>query len=56
MPRFSFTASQEQFEGLHKALDRVRSTSKSVTVDRQALANLLIDHAKLLALHKIEAS
>jgi hypothetical protein len=36
-----------RFEGIHKSLDRVRSTSRTVTVDRQALANLLIDHGKV---------
>jgi hypothetical protein len=53
-PRVDFDTTQDQFEGIHKSLDRVRSTSKTVTVDRQALANLLIDHGKLLAILKAE--
>lgn len=39
---------QAQFEGIHAALNRVRSTSKSVTVDREALAALLRDHSRLI--------
>jgi hypothetical protein len=37
-----------QFEGLHDRHDRTRSTSKTVTVDRQALINVLMDHARML--------
>lgn len=40
--------SQEQFEGLHAALDKARSTTKNITVDRQALTNILIDHSKMV--------
>jgi hypothetical protein len=36
---------QEQFEGLHEALDKVRSTSSTVKVDKEALRALLYDHA-----------
>lgn len=42
---------QAQFEALHDALDRVRSTSTTVRVDKQALINLLIDHGELHRLH-----
>jgi len=42
-----------EFELLHERHDRTRSTSKTVTVDRQALIHILMDHARLLdALHK----
>lgn len=37
-----------QFEGLHERHDGTRSTSKTVTVDRQALINVLMDHARML--------
>jgi Cu/Ag efflux protein CusF len=37
-----------QFDGLHKATDKVRSTSKTVTVDKDALANLLMDHPTMV--------
>lgn len=40
-------------DGLHgiaMALDKVRSTSRTVTVDKDALGALLRDHGRLLAL------
>ncbi|CAB5079563.1 hypothetical protein UFOVP143_29 [uncultured Caudovirales phage] len=37
-----------QFEALHQALAKVRSTSSSVTVDKQALTNLLMDYSRLI--------
>jgi hypothetical protein len=37
-----------EFEGLHQRYDRTRSTSKTVTVDRQALIHLLMDHSGLV--------
>lgn len=37
-----------QFEELHLRHDRTRCTSKTVTVDRQALINLLMDHSRLV--------
>lgn len=43
-----FKCSQEQFESIHEALDKTRSNSKSVKVDKQALTNLLIDHTHLV--------
>lgn len=39
--------SQEQFEGLHAELDKVRSTSATVKVSKDALRALLMDHANL---------
>lgn len=40
-----------QFNGLHKAFEWLRSNGKDVTVDREALRNLLNDHALLMELH-----
>lgn len=37
-----------QFEHLHERHDRTRSTSKTVTVDREALINVLMDHSRML--------
>ncbi|CAM5278226.1 hypothetical protein ATER59S_00357 [Aquamicrobium terrae] len=37
-----------EFEDLHERHDRTRSTSKTVTVDRQALIHILMDHARML--------
>ncbi len=37
-----------EFETLHERHDRTRSTSKTVTVDRQALIHILMDHARML--------
>ena len=51
---FTFECSIDQFNGIHRAVDKVRSTSKTVTVDEDALAKLLIDHSKLLLRHKVE--
>lgn len=39
----------EQFHDLHARLERVRRTSSTVTVDREAFRLLLSDHAKLYA-------
>lgn len=38
----------DEFEVLHEWHDRTRSTSKTVTVDRQALIHILMDHARML--------
>lgn len=38
----------DDFEALHEALAKVRSTSKTVTVNREALAALLIDYSNLI--------
>lgn len=37
-----------EFEALHERHDRTRSTGKTVTVDRQALIHILMDHAGML--------
>ena len=52
MTRPRLTLTQDRFEGLHAALAKVRSTSRTVTVDRQALTDLLIDHGAILAHHR----
>jgi hypothetical protein len=41
---------QEQFEQLHRDMDKVRSTSKTVTVSKEALRRLLLDHADYAAI------
>ena len=40
--------SDEQYHNIHVAVDKTRSTSTTVKVDRDALAALLRDHAKLI--------
>lgn len=47
--RISEACSQEQFELIHAQLEKTRRSSDTVKVDRQALQNLLIDHAQLHA-------
>lgn len=46
------TTTMEQFEALHEAIEKVRSTSKTVKVDKEALLNLLMDHSDMT--HKLE--
>jgi len=38
---------QEQFEAMHEALERTRSSAKVVRVDREALRAILMDHATM---------
>lgn len=38
---------EEEFNSLHKALEESRKSSEFVRVPRQALVNLLMDHAHL---------
>lgn len=47
-PLLQLYTTLRQFEELHLRHDRTRSTSKTVTVDRQALINLLMDHSRLV--------
>ncbi len=49
MARFTPKCSQEQFESLHRDIDRTRRTSDTVKVSRAALDALLKDHAELHA-------
>jgi hypothetical protein len=37
-----------EFEGLHERYDRTRSTSRAITVDREALIHLLMDHSRMV--------
>ena len=47
--KLKLTCSQKQFDDLNVAIDKVKRTSTTVKVDKQALVNLLIDHCKLVA-------
>ena len=47
--RIDLKLPQDQFEQIHRDLDKTRRTSKTVTVDREALTALLIDHGQLHA-------
>ncbi|MBK1871592.1 hypothetical protein [Taklimakanibacter albus] len=38
----------EQFEALHAANAKTRSTSKTVTVSKEALTNILMDHSMMV--------
>ena len=46
------TCNHTQFNGLHAAFDGLRKKSTEVTVDKEALWNLLQDHAVLMAIHE----
>lgn len=39
---------EPEFDGLHQVIAKARSTTTKVTVDRKALAHLLMDHANLI--------
>lgn len=39
----------EEFEALHAAHDKTRRTSKTVTVPREALIHMLMDHSAFVA-------
>ena len=47
-PQIPLYTTMAEFEGLHARNDRTRSTSKSVTVEREALIHLLMDHSRLV--------
>lgn len=51
-PHDKLICNHDQFESVHRALDKVRSTSTTVTVDRAALQSLLIDHSKLIVMQE----
>ena len=51
--RYKPYCSDEQFHALHEAIDRTRKSSATVTVPRDALAKLLMDHAKLWQISKV---
>jgi len=47
-PLLSLYTTMREFDGLHERHDRTRSTSRTVTVDREALIHLLMDHSRLV--------
>jgi hypothetical protein len=47
-PLISLYTTMREFERLHERHGRTRSTSRTVTVDRQALIHLLMDHSRLV--------
>ena len=47
-PLLSLYTTMREFEGLHERHARTRSTSRTVTVDREALIHLLMDHSRLV--------
>lgn len=46
---FTIHTTDKQFESLHVSTDKCRKNAKNVTVDRQALVNLLMDHSNMVA-------
>ncbi len=53
-PLLQLYTTMDEFETLHARHDHTRSTSKTVTVDRQALIHILMDHARMIeALRKV---
>lgn len=54
-PLLTLYTTMREFEDLHARHDRTRSTSKTLTVDSQALIHLLMDHARMIeALRRAE--
>ena len=47
-PLLSLYTTMREFEGLHERYDRTRRTSRTATVDREALIHLLMDHSRLV--------
>jgi hypothetical protein len=47
-PLISLYTTMREFEGLHERHNRTRSTSRTVTVDREALIHLLMDHSRMV--------
>jgi len=47
-PLLSLYTTMREFEGLHERHDRTRSTSRTVTVEREALIHLLMDHSRMV--------
>lgn len=53
-PLLTLYTTLKEFDGLHERHDRTRSTSKTVTIDRQALIHILMDHSNMVdALRKV---
>ena len=47
-PLLSLYTTMREFEGLHERYDRTRRTSRTATVDREALIHLLMDHSRMV--------
>jgi hypothetical protein len=47
-PLLSLYTTMREFEALHERYDRTRSTSRTITVGREALIHLLMDHSRLV--------
>lgn len=41
--------SDDQFDLLHRAVDKARKNAKEIKVSRQALLNMLMDHANFIS-------
>lgn len=53
-PILQLYTTMREFEDLHTRHDRTRSTSRTVTVERQALIHVLMDHTRMVeALRKV---
>lgn len=48
--RPTFHTSDDEFQALHEALNKTRSTSSTLRVPRDAIAHILMDHARLAQL------
>lgn len=47
-PLLQLYTTMDEFEDPHARYDRTRSTSETVTVERQALIHILMDHARMI--------
>lgn len=47
-PLIELYTTMREFEHLHERHDRTRSTSKTVTVERDALIHILMDHSRMV--------
>jgi hypothetical protein len=54
MKKTKLECTSDQLHDIHVAADKVRKNSKTVKVDRAALTALLIDHQRLVGLHRHE--
>ncbi|MFT3671277.1 hypothetical protein [Aestuariivirga sp.] len=48
MKRYQTHTTQDQFEEMHRRLDKTKRTSATVNVPREALTNLLMDHSNMM--------
>ncbi|MEW6121258.1 MAG: hypothetical protein AB1698_01495 [Pseudomonadota bacterium] len=47
-PLLKLRTTSDEFEELHRVHDKTRATSKTLTVSREALGHLLMDHSALV--------